>query len=84
MALLVNVDRLVLTGNEPHTCVVFKAYLNQCFHIKDLVSLKYFLRIEVTKSPKGLVLNQYRYALEIIDERGLLGFKSVDLPMEIN
>ena len=84
MALLVYVDDLVLTGNNSKACATFKTYLNKCFHIKDLGPLKYFLGIEVARTPRGLFLCQRKYALEIIDECGLLGSKPVEFPMETN
>jgi len=51
MALLLYVDDLILTGNSSVACSKFKEYLNSCFHIKDLGPLKYFLGIEVARSP---------------------------------
>ena len=45
MALLICVDDLV--GNEDNLCAELKVYLHQCFCIKDISSLKYFLGIEV-------------------------------------
>ena len=54
MALLVYVDDLVLTGNDNELCAQFKAYLHQCFRIKDLGPLKYFLGIEVARTSKAL------------------------------
>ena len=62
----------------------FKAYLDKCFHIKDLGHLKYFLGIKVIRNSQGLFLCQREYALEIIDECGLLGSKPVDFPIEMN
>jgi len=56
LALLIYFDDLVLTGNDPHYCAAFKEYLDQCFKMKDVVSLKYFLGIEVAKGPVGLFL----------------------------
>jgi len=50
MALLVYVDDLVLISNERELCAQFKVYLNNCFCIKDLGPLKYFLGIEVTRN----------------------------------
>jgi len=71
MALLIYVDDIVLISNDSKFCDDFKAYLDKCFHIKDLGVLKYFLGIEVTRSSQGLFLCQRKYALEIIDECGL-------------
>ena len=84
MALLVYIDDLMLTGNTSSACAEFKAYLNHFFQIKDLGPLKYFLGIEVARGPWGLILSQRKYALEIIDESGLLGARPMDSPMETN
>jgi len=80
MGVLVYVDDIVLIGNNTKACRQFKAYLHACFSIKDLGSLKYFLGIEVAKGAHGIFLCQRKYALEIIDEWGLLGAKPVDFP----
>jgi len=81
MALLVYVDDIVLIGNDSKLCDDFKVYLDKCFHIKDLGALKYILGIEVTRNSKGPFLCQRKYALEIIDECGLLGSKQVEFPI---
>jgi len=84
MAVLVYVDDIILAGNDTHACTQFKAYLDNYFSIKDLGPLKYFLGIEVARGPKGLFLSQRKYALEIVDECGLLGSKPHDFPIEEN
>jgi len=84
MGLLVCVDDIVDTGNDTDACKQFKVYLNTCFSIKDLGPLKYFLGIEVARGPQGLFQCQRKYALEIINECGLLGAKLVEFPMEEN
>jgi len=50
MVLLIYMDDIVLTGNDPKLCTDFKENLDKCFHIKDLGTLKYFLGIEVTRN----------------------------------
>lgn len=40
--------------------------------MKDLVQLRFFLGIEVARSRKGMVLNQRKYAMDLISETGLL------------
>jgi len=84
MVLLVYVDDLVLTGNDPILCASFKCYLNKCFHIKDLGALKYFLGIEVAQNSQRLFLCQCKYALDIITKCGLLGSKPAQSPIEVN
>ena len=46
--------------------------------------MKYFLGIEIPRGPKGLFLCQRKYALEIVEECGLLGGKPVASPIEEN
>ena len=61
-----------------------KQYLFIHFQTKDLGKLKYFLRIEITKSESDGVMNKRKYALEILEETGMLDCKPVDTPMDSN
>ncbi|XP_026400357.1 uncharacterized protein LOC113296259 [Papaver somniferum] len=47
---LVYVDDLIIAGNDLVALTQFKAYLGQCFKMKDLGKLKYFLGLEVARS----------------------------------
>lgn len=47
MCVLIYVDDLIITGNNPSAIAQFKLYLSIYFHMKDLGSLKYFLGIEI-------------------------------------
>ncbi|XP_010518640.1 PREDICTED: uncharacterized protein LOC104793917 [Camelina sativa] len=79
---LVYVDDLVITGNTVQAIEDFKKYLSTCFYMKDLGVLKYFLGIEVARSPKGIYLSQRKYVLDILAETGLLDLKSIFFPLE--
>ena len=81
---LVYVDDLIISGNNSAALCTFKTYLSDCFDMKDLGTLKYFLGIEVARSESGLFLCQRKYTLDIISETGLLGSKPVGFPIEQN
>lgn len=81
---LVYVDDLIITWSSIHVVNKFKHYLSTCFRIKDLGVLRFFLGIEVARSPSGIYLCQRKYALEIIAETCLLGARPVAFPLEQN
>ena len=54
----------------------------KCFKLKGLGPLKYFLGIDVARSPKRLFLCQRKYTLDILTETGMLGSKPASFPME--
>ncbi|EOY32426.1 Cysteine-rich RLK (RECEPTOR-like protein kinase) 8 [Theobroma cacao] len=59
-----------------------EVFLQAKFHMKDLGSLKYFLRIEVTCSKKGISLSQRKYVLDLLKNVGLLKAKPCETPMD--
>ncbi|KAK3001619.1 hypothetical protein RJ639_020658 [Escallonia herrerae] len=65
-------------------CSSFKQYLNDCFKLKDLGPLKYFLGIEAARGPRALFLSQRKYALDILSESGLSASKPAAFPVEQN
>ncbi|XP_065622423.1 uncharacterized mitochondrial protein AtMg00810-like [Quercus suber] len=73
---------MIITGNDAACVVNLKQVLDQKFGIKDLGSLKYFLRLEIARGAKGISINQRKYALDVLKEAGVLGCKPVKTPME--
>jgi hypothetical protein len=55
--------------------------LEKEFALKDLGDLHYFLGIEVTKLPDGLLLSQNKYALDILRRVGMTSYKSAPTPL---
>lgn len=56
--ILIDVDDLIIFGNDHGAIQKFKGYLSDCFHMKDLGVLKYFLGVEVARNPEGIFLCQ--------------------------
>nr|XP_009803079.1 PREDICTED: uncharacterized protein LOC104248511 [Nicotiana sylvestris] len=73
------------TGCDDSTMILeTKSCLKSSFNIKDLGELRYFLRIELSRSKDGIVMHQRKYALELISDMGLARAKSVGAPLEFN
>ncbi|RVW53002.1 Retrovirus-related Pol polyprotein from transposon RE1 [Vitis vinifera] len=82
--LVVYVDDIVITGSDQDGIQKLKQHLFTHFQTKDLGKLKYFLGIEIAQSSFGVVLSQRKYALDILEETGMLDCKPVDTPMDPN
>ncbi|TYK17870.1 putative mitochondrial protein [Cucumis melo var. makuwa] len=52
--------------------------------IKDLENLKYFLRMEVAQSRKGILVSQRKYTLDLLKETETIGCRQTNTPMEFN
>ncbi|XP_019057758.1 PREDICTED: uncharacterized protein LOC109116562 [Tarenaya hassleriana] len=59
-----------------------KKHLCSQFLLKDLGSLKYFLGLEIARSSKGIHICQRKYALELLEEFGMLACKPRASPMD--
>ena len=50
--------------------------------MKDLGHLKYFLRIEVSRSDKGIFLSRKKYALDLLQETSMSACQLTNTPVE--
>nr|XP_027186177.1 uncharacterized protein LOC113784235 [Cicer arietinum] len=76
-------DDIVLTCEDLKEINHVKSFLHFALQIEDLGSLKFFLGLEVAQSSKGISLNQRKYALDLLNDMGLLNCKpasSIMLP----
>nr|CAN68502.1 hypothetical protein VITISV_015736 [Vitis vinifera] len=79
--LIIYVDDMVVTGNDPEERKALQNYLFREFEMKDLGPLKYFLGIEVSRSSEGIFLSQRKYALNLLQETGMSGCQPVNTPI---
>jgi Reverse transcriptase (RNA-dependent DNA polymerase) len=79
--LLVYVDDIVLTGNNPLLIQQFIQFLDHKFTIKDLERLHFFLGIEMSSYDTGLLLTQSSYITSILQKANMNDAKTVTTPM---
>jgi hypothetical protein len=84
IALLIYVDDVAIASNDSIAVSSFITVLIATFKLKDLGYLQYFLGSEIAWSSSGISVCQRKYALEILEDSGLLASKPVQFPMEQN
>ena len=72
---------MVIAGNDTLQIQKLKNYLGTCFSIKDLGTLKYFLGLELARSPQGISLCQRKYTLDLLKEIGMSSSKPAHFPI---
>ncbi|KAL0296149.1 UNVERIFIED_CONTAM: Retrovirus-related Pol polyprotein from transposon RE2 [Sesamum radiatum] len=83
VALLVYVDDILLTGiSEVHLHNI-KQYLDRLFTIKDLGPAKYFLGLELGRSPHGLLITQRKYLQDILVDVSMVDAQPTSTPFPL-
>ena len=82
--LAIYVDDIVITGDDEREIIRLKENLSKEFEVKDLGQLRYFLGIEIARSPKWIVLSQRKYILDLLNETGMLGCRAASTPNDPN
>ncbi|KAJ9553489.1 hypothetical protein OSB04_017534 [Centaurea solstitialis] len=82
--MLVYVDDIILTGNNPEAIDNVVQRLSQSFAVQDMGRLSYFLGIEVASQGHDMILSQRKYILELLQRAGLSNAKLVSSPMTTN
>ena len=82
--LLVYVDDIVMTGNNPQFLSSLIAQLSLAFELKDLGPLHYFLGLQITKTSNGLFLAQTKYAQDLLLKANMHTFKPARTPFAPN
>ena len=82
LCVIVYVDDIVIVSNTDSEVDLLKQQLKHHFKLRDLGPMKYFLVLEIARSSDGIHVCQRKYALDLLDETGLLGCKPSSVSMD--
>mgnify|MGYP005979871687 CR=1 FL=1 len=82
--LLLYVDDMIITGDDPEYIAFVKARLRDQFLMTDLGPLRYFLGIEVSSTSDGFYISQEKYIQDLLARAALGDERTVETPMELN
>lgn len=78
--LIVYVDDIVIIGNNNMFLNILIKQLSQAFELKNLGDLHYSLELQITRTSKGLFLNQTKCAHDLLVKHNMLTSKPAKTP----
>ncbi|GJW82340.1 retrovirus-related pol polyprotein from transposon TNT 1-94 [Tanacetum coccineum] len=75
------VDDIIFASTNTTMCNEFANLMTTKFKMSMMRQISFFLGLQISQSPRGIFLNQSKYAFEIIKKYGMLTSDSVDTPM---
>jgi len=84
VVITIYVDDLIVRGDNEKEVEHVKSLLKQKFDMKDSGELKFFLGIEVIRTPEGIWLLQRHIALDMLSKYGMVGCKPIFVPLDMN
>ncbi|GKC05204.1 retrovirus-related pol polyprotein from transposon TNT 1-94, partial [Tanacetum coccineum] len=74
------VDDIIFASTKPDLCETFSNIMCSKFQMSMMGKLSFFLGLQISQSPRGIILNQYKYALESIKKYGMETCEPADTP----
>ncbi|GJX94302.1 retrovirus-related pol polyprotein from transposon TNT 1-94 [Tanacetum coccineum] len=75
------VDDIIFGSTNPKLSKKFEKLMHSKFEMSMMGELKFFLGIQIHQSPRGIFINQAKYAQEILKKHGMTSCDSVGTPM---
>ncbi|GJW05879.1 retrovirus-related pol polyprotein from transposon TNT 1-94 [Tanacetum coccineum] len=75
------VKDIIFASTDPALCETFSKITCSKFKMSMMGKMSFFLGIKISQSPRGIFLNQSKYALEIIKKYGMESSDPLDTPM---
>ncbi|GJX79833.1 putative ribonuclease H-like domain-containing protein [Tanacetum coccineum] len=75
------VDDIIFASTTPKLCDQFSKIMCSKFKMSMMGKISFFLGLQISQSPKGIFINQSKYALESLKKYGIESSNPVDTPM---
>ncbi|GJR12302.1 retrovirus-related pol polyprotein from transposon TNT 1-94 [Tanacetum coccineum] len=75
------VDDIIFASTDPKACDIFSNEMNSKFQMSMMGQMSFFLGLQVSQNPRGIFINQSKFALEILMKFGMDSCDPVDTPM---
>ncbi|GKC72386.1 retrovirus-related pol polyprotein from transposon TNT 1-94 [Tanacetum coccineum] len=75
------VDDIIFGSTNPKFSKRFEKLMHSRFEMSLMGEMKFFLGLQIHQSPRGIFINQAKYALEIIKKHGMEKCDTVGTPM---
>ncbi|GJY09175.1 retrovirus-related pol polyprotein from transposon TNT 1-94 [Tanacetum coccineum] len=75
------VDDIIFATSTPERCDLFAKIMCSKFKMSMMGKISFFLGLQISQSPRGIFINQSKYALESLKKYGYESCDPVDTPM---
>ncbi|GJV47489.1 putative ribonuclease H-like domain-containing protein [Tanacetum coccineum] len=75
------VDDIIFVASTPELCDLFAKIMCLKFKMSMMGKISFFLGLQISQSPRGIFINQSKYALESLKKYGFESCNPVDTPM---
>nr|GEW33704.1 retrovirus-related Pol polyprotein from transposon TNT 1-94 [Tanacetum cinerariifolium] len=75
------VDDIIFAASTPELCDIFAKIMCSKFKMSMMGKISFFLGLHISQSPRGIFINQSKYALESLKKYGFESCDLVDTPM---
>nr|GEV60796.1 retrovirus-related Pol polyprotein from transposon TNT 1-94 [Tanacetum cinerariifolium] len=75
------VDDIIFAASTPELCDLFANLMCSKFKMSMMGKISFFLGLQISQSPKGIFINQSKYALESLKKYSFESCDPVDTPM---
>ncbi|GKB17852.1 retrovirus-related pol polyprotein from transposon TNT 1-94 [Tanacetum coccineum] len=75
------VDDIIFGSTNPKLSKRFEKLMHSRFEMSLMGEMKFFLGLQIHQSPRGIFINQAKYALEILKKHGMEKCDTVGTPM---